>query len=70
MRLAGDLTREQQTGFAYYLAGIAISDAELAKLDGLRLHPGMPAEAFIVAGERTFASYVLKPIMDQIQRAA
>lgn len=69
VRLAGDLTREQQTGAPYYAAGVSISDPEMARLNGLRLLPGMPAEAFIVTGERTFASYILKPITDQMERA-
>lgn len=69
-RLDGDLTKDPQGTATYYLAGIAISDDELARLDGLKLLPGMPAEAFIVTGERTFASFIFKPITDQIQRAA
>ncbi len=68
-RIAGDLSREPQTGAAFYLAGVSISDDEMKRLDGLKLLPGMPAEAFIVTGERTFASYILKPITDQMQRA-
>ena len=68
-RLDGDLTHEQQSGAAYYLAGVAVSDEELNRLEGQKLLPGMPAEAFIVTGERTFASYILKPVTDQIQRA-
>ena len=70
IRLAGDLSHEQQSGAAYYLAGIAINDAESDKLSALKLVPGMPAETFIVTGERTFASYLMKPLADQMQRAA
>jgi HlyD family secretion protein len=68
-RIAGDLIREQQTGLAYYTAGIRVEPAELGKLKGLRLLPGMPAEAYIKTGERTLGSYLLRPLLDQMQRA-
>jgi HlyD family secretion protein len=68
-RIAGDLIKEQQTGLAYYTAGIRVEPAELAKLKGLKLLPGMPAEAYVKTGERTLASYLLRPLLDQMQRA-
>jgi HlyD family secretion protein len=68
-RIAGDLIKEQQTGLAYYTAGVRIEPGELAKLKGLKLVPGMPAEAYIKTGERSLASYLLKPLHDQMQRA-
>jgi HlyD family secretion protein len=68
-RIAGDLIKEQQTGLAYYTAGIRVEPAEIAKLKGLKLLPGMPAEAYIKTGERTLASYLLRPLLDQMQRA-
>jgi HlyD family secretion protein len=68
-RVAADLVKEPQTGQAYYPAGVRVSDAELAKLKELKLVPGMPAEVFIKTGERTLASYLVKPLLDQMQRA-
>ncbi len=68
-RIAGDLIREQQTGLSYYAVAIRVEPAALAKLKGLKLVPGMPAEVYIKTGERTLASYLLKPLVDQIQRA-
>jgi len=68
-RIAGDLVKDQQTGLGYYTAGIRVEPAELAKLKGLKLVPGMPAEAYIKTGERTLASYLLRPVYDQMQRA-
>lgn len=68
-RIAGDLIREQQTGVAYYTAGIRVEPAEIAKLKGLKLLPGMPADVYIKTGERTLASYLLRPLLDQMQRA-
>lgn len=69
-RVAGDLTRESQSGLSYYSAGIVIGNQELAKLQSFKLVPGMPAEVFIKTGTRTLVSYLLKPLTDQMERAA
>ncbi len=54
----------------YYLAKIEISEKELASINyDVKLYPGMPAEVFIVKGERTFLQYLLSPIMDSFHRA-
>lgn len=68
-RIAADLTIDERTGMTYYLVRIAASPEELAKLDGLTLVPGMPAEAMIKTGDRTALSYLVKPLSDQINRA-
>ena len=68
-RVGGDLTKEQQTGQSYFTGAIAIDEGELRKLNGLKLVPGMPADAFVKTGERTMASYLVKPLSDQMQRS-
>ena len=68
-RVSADLTTDQRTGAAYYIVRITLSESEIGRLDGLRLVPGMPVEAFIRTGERTVLSYVTKPFTDQINRA-
>ncbi|HEX8665293.1 MAG TPA: HlyD family type I secretion periplasmic adaptor subunit [Beijerinckiaceae bacterium] len=68
-RVSADLTTDQRTGAAYYVVRIAISEKELARLEGLRLVPGMPVETFIRTGERTVLSYVMKPFTDQLNRS-
>lgn len=68
-RVAADLTREQQTGLAYYLAGVSIAPEEIARLDGLKLIPGMPADVYIRTGERTPMGYLVKPFLDHMNRA-
>ncbi len=37
----------------YFLARLEIDPAQLVRLHGVRLTPGMPAETFIQTGERT-----------------
>lgn len=68
-RVGADITKEAQTNSLYYLVRLQIIDSDQDKLQKLRLVPGMPVEAFIETGQRTFASYVLKPLIDQVARA-
>jgi HlyD family secretion protein len=60
---------DETTGETYYLTRLRIPEAELAKLENLKLVPGMPVETFIDTGERTALSYLLKPFADGLARA-
>jgi HlyD family type I secretion membrane fusion protein len=68
-RLTGMVTRvsaDRLTGASgnpYFLVRVQVSDPELARLDGLSLIPGMPAEVLIKKSERTFFQYLLSPII-------
>jgi HlyD family secretion protein len=42
---------------------------EVARLEGLKLLPGMPVDAFIQTDARTVLSYLIKPLRDQIVKA-
>jgi HlyD family secretion protein len=68
-RIAADVTQDQRTGQPYYLVRIGLRVDEIDRLDGLKLVPGMPVEAFIRTSERTMLSYLLKPLTDQARRA-
>lgn len=68
-RVSADVTVDEKTGVSFYTARIAISDAEYARLGAVTLVPGMPVETFITTGERSVASYFIKPLMDQMNRA-
>ncbi|ESZ11410.1 hemolysin secretion protein D [Mesorhizobium sp. L2C085B000] len=68
-RISADLTIEERTGAAFYVARVAFPKTEVAKLRGLALAPGMPAEVFFPTGDRTMLSYLVKPLSDQIQKA-
>ena len=68
--VAADLTREQQTGQAYYVARVSLKPAGDGDASGkFTLLPGMPAEVHIRTGDRTALSYFLKPLKDQVARA-
>ncbi|MER8899542.1 HlyD family type I secretion periplasmic adaptor subunit [Mesorhizobium sp. M0676] len=67
-RIAADLATDEKNGISYYLVRLSVPQAELTKLKGLTLVPGMPAEAMVETGERTALSYFVKPLSDQISR--
>lgn len=56
-------------GEDYYLAQVEPTPAGMAALGKLRLQPGMPADVIIKSGERSFISYLLKPLSDKFARA-
>lgn len=62
-------TRDPNTGEHYYLGYVEIPAAEVARLDGEDLLPGMPVEVYVQTDERTVFSYLAKPVMDQFNRA-
>uniref|UniRef100_E6VQ13 Membrane fusion protein (MFP) family protein n=1 Tax=Rhodopseudomonas palustris (strain DX-1) TaxID=652103 RepID=E6VQ13_RHOPX len=68
-RVSADITQDQKTSAAYYIARVTMPKNEIARLGQVRLMPGMPVEAFIQTDTRTVASYLVKPLHDQIMRA-
>jgi len=53
----------------FYLARIRLPATEIARVPGFTPTPGMPAEILIQTAERTFFSYLTKPITDSMSRA-
>jgi len=68
-RISADTAFDQKTGSSYYLGRIALPKEELARLEGLKVIPGMPVEAFIQTDTRSVMSYLVKPLHDQIVKA-
>jgi HlyD family secretion protein len=68
-RIAADTSQDPRTGTQYYSVRVAMAAEEIARLDGLKLVPGMPVDAFIRTGDRTMLSYLFKPFADQAQLA-
>lgn len=69
IHVAADLSKDESTGQAYYLARVEVEKDQLQTLSTLSLIPGMPVETFISTGTRTALSYFAKPITDQLRRA-
>lgn len=67
--VSADRFDDTNTGMSYFLARIEIPPEEMSRLEGVKLTPGMPAEALIVTGYRTMLSYLLHPIRDSFGRA-
>jgi HlyD family secretion protein len=68
-RISADTSMDQRTGLSFYTVRIALLPEEVAKLEDVKLQPGMPVETFIQTGDRTVISYLAKPFLDQIKRA-
>jgi membrane fusion protein, epimerase transport system len=67
-QVSADRLEDERSGQPYYLTRVALDDHQ-PELEGLALHPGMPAEVMIVTGERTTIDYLLKPISASFERA-
>lgn len=74
--IAGTLTglspstiKDEVTGMSFYRARAQVAQAELEKLGGVELLPGMPVEAFIGRSDRSVASYLFQPVSEHMVRA-
>ena len=65
VRVSADRFTDPNRGIPFYLAQIEIDPKHVSNLT---LQPGMPAEVYIVTGERTALDYLTRPIRDQIHR--
>jgi HlyD family secretion protein len=62
-------SRDPVTGEPFYKGLVDIDAAELEKLGDAVLMAGMPVEVYVQTEERTVASYLMKPLVDQFGRA-
>ena len=53
---------------SYYMIRVSLPPDELARLNGLKLLPGMQAEVFVQTYARTPLQYIIKPLRDQMTR--
>ncbi|MFC7693705.1 HlyD family efflux transporter periplasmic adaptor subunit [Paeniroseomonas aquatica] len=67
--VAADVTTNDQNRQQYYRAYILIDQEQLASLPNVFLTPGMPVEAHVQIGERSFFRYITQPIRDSFHRA-
>lgn len=66
LSISPDVITEERTGAKYYPVRIKPEPESLAKLQGMALYPGMPAEIFIKVADRSVISYLTKPLTDQM----
>lgn len=69
VRVSPDALTDERTGTPYFLARVEVDRAQLSRLAGVELSPGMPAEVLIVNRERTALDYLLQPVRDSFRRA-
>jgi len=68
-RISPSSVTDERTGLSFYRVILSVTPEELGRLQGVRLIPGMPVEAYIRTGERTMASFLMKPLIDHLNRA-
>ncbi len=70
INVSADIMVNEQSKESYFLARVRINQKELANLkEQVNLHPGMPAQVFIITGSRSMLSYLLTPIQDSFYKA-
>jgi protease secretion system membrane fusion protein len=63
-----DVSSQNNPG-EYYVARIETTQKALVMLKDNEMLPGMPVEVIVKGGERSFMSYVLKPLTDSFATA-
>lgn len=69
MTLSADALTDPKSGAPFYRTEIELQPTEEVRPYLSSLQPGMPVEAFIQTGERTFVEYLLQPVMLRVSRA-
>lgn len=67
--VSADQFNDERTGESYFLSRVEIAASELEGLSNIELYPGMPAEALIVTGSRSFMAYLMEPITDSFNHS-
>jgi HlyD family type I secretion membrane fusion protein len=68
--VSADRITNEKTGTAFFRVDLRIEPQELKKLKkGVKLTPGMPAQALIKTGKRSVMSYLISPITDTLEDA-
>lgn len=67
--VSADRQVDQRSGASFYTVDVEIGPDQLSHLGGAKLVPGMPVETYIQTGKRTMLSYIIKPLLDQLQRS-
>lgn len=68
--VSADSQVDEATGVRYYRVRLRVTDHGRQEMtEQMQLLAGMPAEVMIRTGDRTFASYIAKPITDMLARA-
>lgn len=67
--VSGDRLIDRNTGQDYFLVQVAVPQSEHVKLDGQKVHAGMPVEVLIQTGTRSFLDYMVNPLTAALGRS-
>lgn len=59
-------SQDPRTGEPFYKVQVQVTEEGKKMLRDKKVRPGMPADVFIVTGERSMMSYLLKPLTDRM----
>ena len=68
-QVSADVLMDPKTNLPFFKASIDVTPEGMVKLKKNEIRAGMPAEIFVRSGERTAMNYLLKPLMDRVQRS-
>ena len=69
VQIAADAATDSRQNASYFKLIVEVTPDGMHKLQHHEVKAGMPADVFIKTGERTFMSYLLKPLTDRMQHA-
>ena len=68
-RIASDTTIDELTGQYYYPVQIHVERNDILTGEAVELTPGMPAEVYIITGNRTMLGYLSEPVLRSFRRS-
>ena len=69
LSISADRLLDDRSGLPFYRALIEITGDVARALGGAEIYPGMQVQTMIVTGERSALGYLLRPILQNIERA-
>jgi len=69
VQVSADALADSRQNTSYFKLVVEVTPEGMAQLKQHEIRAGMPADVFIKTGERTFMSYLLKPLLDRMNRA-
>lgn len=67
--IGADRKSDERSGAPFYDIRLRVPEVEVRKLGAVKLKVGMPVEAYMQTQRRSMLSYLLKPLIDQFNRA-
>lgn len=67
--VSADSSQDEKSGVAFYTIRVTLPLEQVARLDAVKLVPGMPVESFLQTRPRTVLSFLVQPLRDQLGKA-